>query len=165
MLTNLMQHFWYLDDANIAGTEEELYESLKMLSTHGEKCVLELRRDKCKLWSTTCFNVIDSGINRHSQSDIKILSAAIGTPTFVASCLKKRVRELEKALENLGYLEDLQCAFEILSSCLGAPKLVYSLKCNTLSPESNNILEKFDHLQRTIFEIIMFSVISNKSWD
>ena len=52
-----------------------------------------------------------------------------------------------------------------MHSCLGAPKLVYSLRCNTPSPESNKILEKFDHLERTTFENILGSVISNNSWD
>ena len=89
-----MQNSWYLDDGIIAGTEEELYESLEILATHGNKCGLELRRDKCELWSTTCFNAVDSRINRNSQSGIKILCAAIGTPTFL-SCLEKRFKKLE----------------------------------------------------------------------
>ena len=42
---------------------------------------------------------------------------------------------------------------------------MYSLRCNTPSPESNKILEKFDHLERTTFENILGSVISNNSWD
>ena len=46
-LPNLMQNSWYLDDVNIAGTEEELFESLEILATHGNKCGLQLRRDKC----------------------------------------------------------------------------------------------------------------------
>ena len=91
------------------------------------------------------------------------MGAAIGTPIFVASCLEKWVRKLEKVLDNLGYIEDPQCALGILRNCLDAPKLVYSLRCNTPSTESNIILEKFDHLQRTTFENILVSVISNNS--
>ena len=161
---NLMQNSWYLDDGIIAGTEEELCESLEILATHGNKCDLELRRDKCELWSTSCFNAVDSRIKRNCQSGIEILGAAIGTPTFVASCLEKRVKKLE-VLDNLGYIEDPQCTLGILRSCLGAPKLVYSLRCNTPSTESKIILEKFDHLQRTTFENILGSVISDNSWE
>ena len=164
-LPNLMQNSWYLDDGIIAGTEEELCESLEILATHGNKCGLELRRDKCELWSTSCFNAVDSRIKRNSQSGMEILGSAIETPTFVASCLEKRVKKLEKVLDNLGYIEDPQCALGILRSCLGAPKLVYSLRCNTPSTESNMILEKFDHLQRTTFENILGSVISDNSWE
>ena len=52
-LSNLMQNSWYLDDGIIAGKEEELCESLEFLATHGKKCGLELRRDKCELWSSS----------------------------------------------------------------------------------------------------------------
>ena len=158
-----MQNSWYLDDGIIAGTEEELCESLEFLATHGNKCCLELRRDKCELWSTSCFNAVDSKIKRNSQSGIEILGAAIGKPTFVASCLEKRVEKLEKVLDNPGYIEDPQCALAILRSCLGAPKLVYSLRCSTPSTESNIALEKFDHLQRKTFENMLGSVISDNS--
>ena len=120
---NLIQNSWYLDDGIIAGTEQELCESIEFLATHGNKCGLELRRDKSKLWSTSCFNAVDSRIKRNRQSGIEILGAAIGTPTFVASCLEKRVKKLE-VLDNLGYIEDPQCAPGILRSCLGALKLV-----------------------------------------
>ena len=68
-------------------------------------------------------------------------------------------------IDNLGYTENPQCALGILRSCLGAPKLVYSWRCNTPSTESNIILEKFDHLQRTTFENILGSVISDNSWE
>ena len=90
-----MQNSWYPDDGTIAGTEEELCESLQILATHGNKGGLELRRDKCELWSTACFNAIDSRIMRNSQSGIEILGAAIVTPTFAASCLEKRDKKFE----------------------------------------------------------------------
>ena len=109
----LMQNSWYFDDEIIAGTEEELCESLEILSTHGNRCGLELRRYKCELWSITCFNAVDSKIKRNSKSGIENLVAAIGTPTFVASCIEKRVKKLKKVLDNLGYLEDPQCALGI----------------------------------------------------
>ena len=111
------------------------------------------------------FKAVDSRIKRNSQSGIEVLGAAIGTPTFSASCLEKRVKNLEKVSGNLSYLEDTQCALGIFCSCLGAPKLVFSLRCSTPSSECNKILEKFDYLQRTTFENTMGSVISNKSSD
>ena len=41
-----MQNSWYLDDGIIAGTEQGLCESIEIVSTHCNKCGLELRRDK-----------------------------------------------------------------------------------------------------------------------
>ena len=93
-LPNLMQNSWYLDDEIITGTEEELCESLEVLSTHGNESGLQLSRDKCELCSS-CFNVLDSRMKRNSQSGNKILVAEIGTPTLVASCLEKRVKKLK----------------------------------------------------------------------
>ena len=74
------------------------------------------------------------------------------------------MKKLE-VLDNLGYIEDPQCVPGILLCCLGAPKLVYSLRCNAPSTESHIILEKFDHLQRITFENILGSVISDNSWE
>ena len=50
-IPNLMQHCWYLDDGIIARTEIELCKALEILSESGEKFDLELRKDKCELWS------------------------------------------------------------------------------------------------------------------
>ena len=158
-----MKNSWYLDDGIVAGTKEELCDSLETLLTHGNKFGLEIRGDKCELWTTVCFNAVDSRIKRNSQPGIEILGAAIGTPPFLAPCLEKRVKKSEKVLDNIGYLEDPQRVLGNLRSCLGAPKVVYSLRCNTQSIESNKILEKFDHPQQTTFENILGSVISNNS--
>ena len=88
-IPGLMKNSWYLDYGFIAGSEEELCESLEISSIIGNKCGLEHRRDKFGLWSTTCFVAVDSRIKRNSQSGIEILGAAIGTPNFVASFFGK----------------------------------------------------------------------------
>ena len=63
-LPNLLQHCWYLDDGIIAGTEIELCKALEILSirrTFG----LELRKEKCKLWSIESMTKVDSLIKRN----------------------------------------------------------------------------------------------------
>ena len=50
-IPNLLQHCWYLDDGIIAGTEIEHSKALEILSESGEKLGLDLRKDKCELWS------------------------------------------------------------------------------------------------------------------
>ena len=59
-IPNLLQHCWYLDDGMIAGTEIKLCEALVVLSESGEKFGLELRKDKCQLWSFEGVTKIDS---------------------------------------------------------------------------------------------------------
>ena len=91
-------------------------------------------------------------------------ASAAGNPSFVPASLRKRVNKIEKLLDNLTYLDDPPCALGIFRSCLGAPKMVYSLRCTTPSDESSVILQDFDNLQRTTFEIMLGTVISDKAW-
>ena len=104
---------------------------------------------------------IDSLIKGNCVDGIEILGAAIGSDAFVSSCLLKRVKTLEELLENLAYGDDPQYALGILRFCLGAPKMVYSLRCNSPSDESNKILQKFDSVQRATFEGILEVFLSD----
>ena len=74
-------------------------------------------------------------------------------------------KKLEELLDNLAYVDDPQCALGILRFCLGAPKMVYSLRCNSPSDESNKILRKFDSVLRATFEGILGVLLSDTSWD
>ena len=96
----------------------------------------ELRKDKCELWSIERMTRIDSLIKRNCVDGIEILGAAIGSHAFDSSCLLKRVKKLEELLENLAYVDDSQCPLGIMRFCLGAPKMVYSLLCNSPSDDS-----------------------------
>ena len=163
-IPNLTQHRWYFDNGIIARTEPEMNEAFDILTASGKTCGLELRRDKCEVWSKGALNTIDSRIKRNKSEGLEILGAAVGSPRFVASSKHKRVQKIEKLLKNLEYINDPHCALGILRSCLGPPKMVYSLRCNTPSEEAVNIFEEFDSLQRTTFENILGSVLCNESW-
>ena len=84
---NLTQHFWYLDDGIIAGTEPELNEVLDILTVSGKICGLKLERDKCEVWSKGTLNTIDSRIKRNSREGLQILGAAVVSPRFAASSM------------------------------------------------------------------------------
>ena len=68
------------------------------------------------------------------------------------------------ALKNLAYLDDPQCALGNLRFCLGAPKMVYSLRCNSPLDESIKILRKLDWVQRATFKGILGVLLSDTSW-
>ena len=163
--TKLVQHNWYLDVDILAGTHQQLCTALNLLTNLGEGCGLELRIEKCELWSPVDLNDIDKRVKRNSTKALEILGAAIGNPSFVAASLRKRTNKIEKLLVfRLAYLDDPHCALGILRSCLGAPKMVYSLRCNTPSDESSVILQDFDNLQRTTFENMLSTVIGDSAW-
>ena len=76
----------------------------------------------------------------------------------------KLVQKIGNLLEKLEYINDPQCALGILRSCLGAPKMVYLLRCNTPSEQTVKIFGEIDSLQRTTFENILGKVLFNESW-
>ena len=128
----------------------------------GEGCGLELRKQKFELWSQVDLNAIDNRVKKNSNEGPEILGAAIGNPGFFAASLKE-VNKTEKLLDNLAYLEDPHCELGIIESCLGAPKRVYSQRCNTPSNKSSVILQDFDNLQRTTFENMLDTFISDNA--
>ena len=82
-------------------------------------------------------------------------------PLVYSNALKK----LEELLDNLAYVDEPQFALGILRFCLGALKMVYSLRCNSPPDDSNKILRKFDSVQRATFESILGVLLSDTSWD
>ena len=81
-LPNFLQHCWHVNDGIVAGTEIELCKALKFLSESGESFGLELRKDKCELWSKESMRKVDSLIKRNCVDGIDILGAAIGSDAF-----------------------------------------------------------------------------------
>ena len=57
---------------------------------------MELRKDKCELWSIESMTKIDSLIKRNCVDGIENLGAAIGSDAFVYSCLLKCVKNPSK---------------------------------------------------------------------
>ena len=98
-------------------------------------CGLELRRDKCEVWSKGALNTIDSRFKRNSKKGLEILGASVGSQ-LVATSISKRVQNIGKLLENLENINDPQYALGNLRSCLVAPKIVFSQHCNTPTEEA-----------------------------
>ena len=109
-------------------------------------------------------NGVVNRVERNSKEGLEILGSASGNLSTVAKSLRKRVNKIEKLLDNLAYLDDPQSALGFLRSSLGAPKMVYSLRCNTASDESSVFLRDFDNLQRTTFESMLGTVLSDSAW-
>ena len=60
--------------------EPELYEALDILTVWGKTCGLELRQDKCDVWSKGALSTIDSRIKRNRREGLEILGAPVGSP-------------------------------------------------------------------------------------
>ena len=92
-LQNLSQHCWYADDGILAGAETELFQALKMLTESGDKCRLELRKEKFVFWSMESMTKVFSFIKRNRVDGIEILGAPVGSDAFDSYCLQKRVKK------------------------------------------------------------------------
>ena len=125
---------------------------------------LFLRKDKCELWSIKDLPSVDQAVKRTLGNGFQILGAAVGSKEFVASCLKRRVRKILSMLDNLHPLNNPQCALGILRYCLGTPKLVYSLRTNTPSNETLELLKSFDDGQGEVLDQIVGSIIDDDAW-
>ena len=66
--------------------------------------------------------------------------------------------------EKLDNLDDPQCALGILRDCIGAPKMVYFLRCQTPTSPVNNSLKEFDAQQVQKLENIIGTVLPGECW-
>ena len=150
-LLNYTQRCCYLDDGIIAGTETELNKVLGILTVSSETFGLELRRDKCEVWSKGLYT-IRSIITRYRRVGFEILGAALGSPRFLASSIKKRVHKIEKLLEKVEYINDpsVLMAFYVVA-------WVHQKWRWSRSEEAVKIFQEFDSLQRITFENILYS--------
>ena len=76
----------------------------------------------------------------------------------------ERIGKIVVLFEKLDYLEDPQCALGILRHCIGSPKMVYSLRCQTPSSPVIKSLKEFDAQQREKLENILGTVLPEESW-
>ena len=151
LVPDLVQHTWYLDDGFIAGSVDQIKQTLEVLANEGPERSLILRKDKCELWSIKDLPSVDQAVKRNLGNRFEILGAAVGSKEFVASCLKRRVQKILSMLDNLHH-------------CLGTPKLVYSLRTNTPSNEMLEVLKSFDDGQREVLDQIIGSIIDDDAW-
>ena len=161
---HLTQRTWYLDDGFVAGLEDQIRTTLDILANEGPKRGLDLRKDKCELWSIIDIPSVDREVTRNMGNGFEVLGAAIGSPELVPSCLQKRVQKVVALLENLSYLDAPQCALGILRYCLGTPKLLYSLRTNTPTRRMIDVLKVFDSSQRDALDQIISTVTCDNVW-
>ena len=64
----------------------------------------------------------------------------------------------------LDYPDDPQCALGILRHCIGAPEIVYSLRCQTPTSPDIKSLKEFNAQQRKKLENITGTVLPEESW-
>ena len=113
---------------------------------------LHVRVDKCELWSTVDLDGLDIRIKRNDILGLEVLGAALGTPDFVYMKPNEIIGKKRVLFEKLDYLDHPQCALSILRHCIGPPKMVYSVRCQTPTSSVIKSLKEFDAQQREKLE-------------
>jgi hypothetical protein len=161
----LLQNSWYLDDGLLGGPEEQLAKALDIILTESPSIGLSIRLDKCELWCTEDLPSINTDIPRNFTDGLEVLGAPIGSPTLAAAAFARRVDISAVLLSRLDSLDDSQCSLGILRSCVGSPKLSYSLRTSAPDPAITPMLARFDAMQRDALELIVGVPMCDISWD
>ena len=103
-------------------------------------------------------------MKRSDVSGLEVFGIVLGTPEFVCMKFNERIEKIGVLLEKWDYLDDPQCALGILRHCIGSPKMVYSLRCQTTTSPVIKSLNKVDAQQREKLENILGTALPEESW-
>ena len=164
-MPELQQHSWYLDDGVLVGSEDSLIRSWGLLCQLGPDRGLHVRVDKCELWSPVDLDGLDIRLKGSDISRLEVLGAALGSPEFVCMELNEKIVKIRLLVEKLDYRDDPQCALDILRHCIGAAKMVYSLRCQTPTSSVIKSLNEIDAQRREKLENVLGTVLPEESWN
>ena len=144
----LALNVWFLDDGTLIGKTDDVLRAVEIIRAEGPGLGMMINPLKCELWwpvANPRMHEFDEVFKRIDTTGVALLGCALGGADFVAAHLEKRVRKAEEALETLALFEDSQMELLLLRSCLGLPKLGYSMR--TTPPHKIGVpLERFGGL-------------------
>ncbi|XP_055347987.1 uncharacterized protein LOC129595098 [Paramacrobiotus metropolitanus] len=130
---------WYLDDGTLGGLPESVQENLARVIEGARRIGLEINVTKCKLYvsggSETAqqkavddFLVQHPGVRVMSSSSLTLLGAPV-LDAAIAPLFAEKAQSLATVCERMQLLPRHHALF-LLRHCLGAPKIVYMLRCS-----------------------------------
>ena len=128
---NLALNVWFLDDGTLIGRTDDVLRAVQIISEDGPRLGMQINPPKCELWWPTVnprLHLFDTVFKRVDSAGVALLGGALGAADFVAGNLERRVRKAEQALDVLAQFNDSQMELLLLRSCLGIPKLGYSMR-------------------------------------
>ena len=175
-LPDLALNAWYLDDGTLVGTAEQLREVVDLLQAEGPKNGLTLStratvpppgRPKSTIWCPGLIggdeDPLDRGIVRIQEEGVVLLGAPIGSATFVAEAIQRKVEKIREITGLLPLLEDPHTEFALLRSCLSMPKLSFLLRAVDTTPHPR-LLQDFDRITREGLTRILGVPLGDRAW-
>ena len=121
---------WYLDDGTIVGPPDDVVKGWNIIKDETAKVGLKVNTTKCELFGA-CPEALKpafTGVKLLGEDGLELLGSPIGTDAFCTSYVMERIGRIEEALKNLSVIDDSQCEYLLLRSCLGYPKMAFALR-------------------------------------
>ena len=129
---------WYLDDGTLVGSRDELRTAIEILGSDEVKALgLNLNLGKCELWwpsGDQAFTGFDATIKRKDSRGVQILRVPVGNKEYILETIGQKRAEMANTLQVLPSVDDAHIEFTLLRACLGASKLIYTLRCLSPTP-------------------------------
>ena len=157
---------WYLDDGTIVGSRSAILEFLSQVEILGSPLGLFLNKQKCELfWPSGDQSFLDFPLELRRPSDgLDLLCSLVwGSDNFFDSYFASKVDRTRRLQELLCFLEDPQCEFHLLRSCLNVCKVTHLL-CTVPPNRATHQLHNFDIGLRQALEKIIRCSISDRTW-
>ena len=122
---------WYLDEAVLCGSDQQLGEALSYIQSKKEEYGLALNLKKCQLWSPLPEVKATqlSGVPRVSSLEgVRILGTPVGSSTYIDSFIEKCSQNLDEVLKLLPGIGCSRTSFLLLKFCLSACKVTHLLR-------------------------------------
>ena len=173
LISNLKSEYnvWYLDDGNLVGDPDDVYNDYKMIIKEGNKLGLNLNPSKCELLPlhldqqssevvVSKFRALTPQIKVISSAELTMLGSPILGPSYNLVLEEKR-RDLERMLLRLSDI-DSHDSYYLLKNSLSIPKLLFFLRSAPLYESES--LDDFDNILKRGLGNILNIDMDEKKW-
>eukprot|EP01083_Nonionella_stella_P303650 1051959_1 len=109
-------------------------------------------------------SMVYNKIKLHTDFNVKILGAFIGTDEFIKSNVSKIAMETSKMMDSAACLTDNQCGALILSNCFDNCRVTYTMR--TIPPSIiESELRAFDDGLKNAIDVIMGRILTDDEFD
>lgn len=162
-------NIWYMDDVTLVDTPSVVLQDIEEILKIGPDIGLSLNSKKSEFYlqegyegtnTLEALSLLLPGA-KQLKNDITILGVPL-TDSSIAAILLSKIEQMKILANRLTVLQS-HFALHVLQKCLGAPRLLYTLRC---CPSWNHLtfLKILDNVQRTTLERICNISLSPTAW-
>ena len=153
----------FMDDVTLGGNQASVSTDIKSVASKGKEFGLVLNEEKCELISAkrATFNGVMTNFKLVHPEDAMLLGAPLSTGRAMEAGLASRVMDLGRAVERLKLVSPHD-AILLLRSCLGANKLLFSLR--PAPCDAHGVLQRYDELLRSALSRVSNVSQTDEQW-